>query len=122
MVAMVAAETAKTTSMQQTVTEEEAAAAIAAERAGSIKNECETDLATALPVLDGAVKALNTLTQSDIAEVKRMSVSLPESFSILINVYSGSTGTGCLGHGGGLCPERHQTKQGQGYGWRRLRH
>jgi len=42
-----------------------------------IKDECEQDLAVALPALDGAMKALNTLSKSDITEVKSMAKPPP---------------------------------------------
>lgn len=53
------------------VADEEVAARAAAE-ATSIKEECEADLAVALPALKKAVAALDTLKPSDIGEVKAM--------------------------------------------------
>jgi dynein heavy chain len=44
----------------------------AAGEANAIKQECEADLAVALPALEKAVNALNTLKPSDIGEVKAM--------------------------------------------------
>ena len=41
-------------------------AAKAAAEANAIKTECEADLAVALPALEAAVEALNTLKPSDI--------------------------------------------------------
>ena len=46
----------------------------AAAKAQGIKNECEGDLAEALPALESAIAALNTLTPKDITEVKTMKV------------------------------------------------
>ncbi|XP_076342764.1 dynein axonemal heavy chain 7-like [Tachypleus tridentatus] len=43
-----------------------------AEAAQAIKNECDTDLAEAVPVLEAALAALNTLTPADITIVKTM--------------------------------------------------
>ncbi|NXG19392.1 DYH7 protein, partial [Grallaria varia] len=43
-----------------------------AEEAQILKNECESDLAQAIPVLEAAVGALDTLKPSDIAVVKAM--------------------------------------------------
>lgn len=45
---------------------EQAAAAMA------IKTECDANLSEALPLLNGALEALNTLTTADIAVVKTM--------------------------------------------------
>lgn len=44
----------------------------AAAEANAIKTECEADLAVALPALEKAINALNTLKPSDIGEVKAM--------------------------------------------------
>jgi dynein heavy chain len=54
------------------VSEEEAVAAGEAAKVQAIKDECEADLAEALPALQAAVKALDTLTKNDITEVKGM--------------------------------------------------
>ena len=43
-----------------------------AEAAAAIKDECDANLAEAMPVLNAAVAALNTLTPADIAVVKTM--------------------------------------------------
>ncbi|KAL6618330.1 dynein heavy chain and region D6 of dynein motor-domain-containing protein [Neocallimastix sp. 'constans'] len=43
-----------------------------AEQATAIKNECENDLAEALPLLNSALEALDTLKKQDIDEVKAM--------------------------------------------------
>lgn len=43
-----------------------------AEIAASLKSECEADLAVAIPILEDAVAALNTLKPSDITLVKAM--------------------------------------------------
>merc|ERR1719421_336775 len=40
--------------------------------AKGIKEECEAELAVAIPALNDAIKALNTLKKSDIVEVKSM--------------------------------------------------
>ena len=53
---------------------DEAVANIAAAKAQAIKDECEGDLAEALPALEAAIAALNTLTQKDITLVKAMKV------------------------------------------------
>ena len=51
---------------------DEAVASKAAAEANQIKTECEADLAVALPALEAAIDALNTLKPSDIGEVKAM--------------------------------------------------
>ncbi|XP_014211752.1 dynein heavy chain 12, axonemal [Copidosoma floridanum] len=62
-------------SVEQTtkiVKKEEDAANKQAEVAGALKAECEADLAEALPILDEAIAALNTLKPADITLVKSM--------------------------------------------------
>ncbi|XP_024937311.1 dynein heavy chain 7, axonemal isoform X2 [Cephus cinctus] len=54
------------------VKKDEDAANAQAEVAGALKAECEADLAEALPVLDEAIAALNTLKPADITLVKSM--------------------------------------------------
>lgn len=56
----------------QVVSEEEAIAAAEAAKVQAIKDECEADLAEALPALQDAIRALDTLTKNDITEVKGM--------------------------------------------------
>ena len=46
----------------------------AAAVAKGIKDECEGDLAEALPALEAAIQALDTLKPSDISMVKTMKV------------------------------------------------
>ena len=53
---------------------DEAVANKAAEAARSIKEECEGDLAEAIPALEASMAALNTLKPSDISMVKAMKV------------------------------------------------
>ena len=43
-----------------------------ADAAGAIKDECDANLAEAMPILNAALAALNTLTPADIAVVKTM--------------------------------------------------
>ena len=58
----------------QVVAADEAIANEAAAQAQAIKDECENDLAEAVPALESAISALNTLKPSDITEVKTMKV------------------------------------------------
>ena len=58
------------------VAADEAVANKAAAKAQGIKDECEADLAVALPALEAALVALNTLTSRDISIVKAMKVYL----------------------------------------------
>ena len=51
---------------------DEAVAAAAAAAAGAIKSDCETQLAKALPVLQDALSALDTLKPADINYVKQL--------------------------------------------------
>lgn len=54
------------------VSKEEASAKAEAAKVQAIKDECESDLAEAMPALEAALKALDTLTKNDITEVKGM--------------------------------------------------
>ena len=58
----------------QVVAADEAVANEAAAKAQSIKNDCESDLAEAIPALESALAALDTLKPSDITLVKTMKV------------------------------------------------
>ena len=51
---------------------DEAVANEQAKVAKGIKDECDADLAEAIPVLEAALAALNTLTPADITVVKSM--------------------------------------------------
>lgn len=53
---------------------DEAVANEAAGKSKAIKDECEADLAEAIPALEAAINALNTLTSKDITLVKSMKV------------------------------------------------
>ena len=59
-------------SMKKTVGAEAAAVQIVADETAKMAAECQADLAEAIPLLAGAIKALNTLKSSDITEVKAM--------------------------------------------------
>ncbi len=65
-------ESAEADKVKQVVSTEEAAVAAEAAKVQAIKDECETDLAEALPALQSAVRALDTLTKADITELKGM--------------------------------------------------
>ncbi len=58
--------------MKKTVGKEAADVQIVADATAKMAAECEADLAEAIPLLEGAIKALNTLKSSDITEVKAM--------------------------------------------------
>ncbi|XP_028254324.1 dynein heavy chain 7, axonemal-like [Parambassis ranga] len=60
------AETEKVVKVDESVANEQAMAAKA------IKDECDADLAKAMPILESALAALNTLTTQDITVVKSM--------------------------------------------------
>ena len=59
------------------VAADEAVANEAAAKAKSIKDDCENDLAEAIPALESALAALDTLKPSDITLVKTMKVCRP---------------------------------------------
>jgi dynein heavy chain len=58
--------------IEKVVKAEEAVAAGKAAKAKAIKDECEGDLEKAMPILESALAALNTLNKNDITEVKGM--------------------------------------------------
>lgn len=58
--------------VEEIVRGDEVVANAQAEAAQAIKNECDENLAEAMPILDAALAALNTLTPADITVVKSM--------------------------------------------------
>ena len=68
--------------MKKTVGEEAALVQIQANTCGAMKQECESDLAKAIPLLEEAMKALDTLKPGDITEVKAMKT--PPSGVVLV--------------------------------------
>ncbi|CAB0039603.1 unnamed protein product [Trichogramma brassicae] len=71
-VAFVEKESADVAEVEKIVKIDEEAAMEVAAQAADIKAECDANLAEAMPILNEAQAALNTLTQSDIAVVKAM--------------------------------------------------
>jgi dynein heavy chain, axonemal len=69
---VIAKETIEADKVKEVVSREEATASEEAANVKAIKDDCEADLAEALPVLERSLKALNTLTKNDITEVKGM--------------------------------------------------
>ncbi|XP_055373574.1 dynein axonemal heavy chain 3 [Condylostylus longicornis] len=65
-------ETAEAEKKKEVVGADEAAANEAAAAAQAIKDDCESDLAEAIPALESALDALNTLKPADIVVVKSM--------------------------------------------------
>ncbi|NXH14929.1 DYH12 protein, partial [Bucco capensis] len=65
-------ESAEVEQKRKTVKVDEEIATEKAEEAQTLKNECESDLAEAIPALEAALEALDTLKPSDIAVVKSM--------------------------------------------------
>lgn len=65
-------ETAEADDVKAVVSVDEAQAKREADKVTAIKEECEGDLAEAMPALNAAIKALDTLTKNDITEVKGM--------------------------------------------------
>ncbi|ALC43064.1 CG17150 [Drosophila busckii] len=65
-------ETAEAEKKKEVVGADEAAANEAAAAAQAIKDDCETDLAEAIPAMEAALEALNTLKPADIVVVKSM--------------------------------------------------
>ena len=65
-------DTVEVEAKKEVVAADEAVANEAAAAAQAIKDECESDLAEAIPALEAAISALNTLKPSDITLVKSM--------------------------------------------------
>eukprot|EP00899_Mesostigma_viride_P002516 jgi/Mesvir1/12265/Mv00478-RA.2 len=65
-------ETKEAEAKRAVVEVEEATANKKATEAKAIKDDCEAELAVAMPMLQAAIEALNTLTKNDITEVKSM--------------------------------------------------
>ncbi|KAJ9518808.1 hypothetical protein QJQ45_026081, partial [Haematococcus lacustris] len=65
-------QTAEADKVKVVVQADEASAKLEAAKVKAIKDECEADLAQALPAFNAAIKALDTLTKNDISEVKGM--------------------------------------------------
>lgn len=65
-------ETAEAEKKKELVGADEAAANEAAAAAQAIKDDCDSDLQEAIPALNAALSALNTLKPSDITIVKSM--------------------------------------------------
>ncbi|KAK6187847.1 hypothetical protein SNE40_005782 [Patella caerulea] len=65
-------DTVEVEAKKEVVAADEAVANEAAAAAQAIKDECEGDLAEAIPALEAAISALNTLKPSDITMVKSM--------------------------------------------------
>ena len=57
---------------KEVVSAEEKIANEKAQAAKAIKDDCESELAVAMPLLENALNALNTLTKNDITEVKAL--------------------------------------------------
>ncbi|CAH1130366.1 unnamed protein product [Ceutorhynchus assimilis] len=69
---IVEAETAEAAEVEKIVMIDEEAANEQAKAAQAIKDECEANMAEAMPILNAALAALNTLTPADITIVKTM--------------------------------------------------
>ncbi|XP_027740579.1 dynein heavy chain 12, axonemal isoform X2 [Empidonax traillii] len=72
MMKIIEIESAEVEEKRKVVKVDEEIATEKAEEAQALKNECESDLAQAIPVLEAAIGALDTLKPSDIAVVKTM--------------------------------------------------
>ncbi|KAJ3284862.1 Dynein heavy chain 7, axonemal, partial [Borealophlyctis nickersoniae] len=72
MLAKIEKESVEVEATRKIVSADEAVATEKADQASAIKNDCENDLAQALPLLNAALAALDTLKKSDIDLVKSM--------------------------------------------------
>ena len=83
MMSIVQHETVDAQKIRKVVAAEEGVAQEKAKEAKSIKDECESELAEAMPILESAIAALNTLNKSDIAVVKNLK-SPPENVRVVM--------------------------------------
>ncbi|XP_031701028.1 dynein heavy chain 12, axonemal isoform X2 [Anarrhichthys ocellatus] len=72
MMKVIEVESVEVEAKSKVVRVDEEAATIKADEAQALKNECESDLAEAIPALEAALEALNTLKPSDVTIVKSM--------------------------------------------------
>jgi dynein heavy chain len=72
LMSVIAVETEEANKQKAVVEVDEAEANRTAQAAQAIKDECDADLAVAIPILESAIKALNTLTKNDMVELKAM--------------------------------------------------
>ncbi|KAG1698535.1 Dynein heavy chain 7, axonemal [Nymphon striatum] len=72
MIDFIAEESGEAEKFREIVRQDETQASKQAEQSQQLKQECENDLAEALPILDEALSALDTLKPSDISVVKSM--------------------------------------------------
>ncbi|XP_053173949.1 dynein axonemal heavy chain 12 [Scomber japonicus] len=72
MMKVIEVESVEVEAKSKVVRVDEEAATIKANEAQALKNECESDLAEAIPALEAALSALNTLKPSDVTIVKSM--------------------------------------------------
>ncbi|CAE8722926.1 unnamed protein product, partial [Polarella glacialis] len=77
MMVVVNEESAKTEKVKEVVAADEVVASESAAQANSIKQECEEALAEAMPALNDSLKALDTLSSKEMAEVKAMKNPAP---------------------------------------------
>lgn len=72
MMVVVSRETEEAHKIRIAVAKEEAVATEAANMAKAIERECAADLSEAMPILEAAIAALDTLTPQEISEIKAM--------------------------------------------------
>ncbi|CAK6963682.1 dynein axonemal heavy chain 7 [Scomber scombrus] len=72
MMVVIEHESIEVAEVEKVVKADEAVANAQAMAAKAIKDECDADLAVAMPILESALSALNTLTNQDITVVKSM--------------------------------------------------
>lgn len=75
---IVEAESAVAEKEQEKVEGETQIAQVAADKTEAIKLDCQKDLDEAIPALEAAAKALNSIKQSDVAELRTLKVFVPD--------------------------------------------
>jgi dynein heavy chain, axonemal len=73
MMIVVAEEKSQADELAAAIREEEAIVQVAVDKANAIKEECESELAVAIPVLEAAQKALQVVTKEALGEIRGFS-------------------------------------------------
>lgn len=83
---VVAAESAIAEKEQEKVEAETAIAQVSADKTEAIKLDCQKDLDEALPALEAAAKALNSIQSKEVAELKTIKNYLPDVLRVFQGV------------------------------------
>ncbi|XP_077987554.1 dynein axonemal heavy chain 3-like isoform X2 [Glandiceps talaboti] len=105
LIKIIAEETTEVEAVKKVVEAEEKVANDAAQEAQAIKDECEQNLSVAMPAMNAAIQALDTLKQQDITLVKTMT-NPPNGVKIVMEAI-------CILRG--IKPDKKVNEQGKPY-------